>query len=394
MTTLYHGGLVFDGKGILLEQHGVLVDAERISKVAPLGVFDNYSGKVVDTTGATLMPGLVDCHVHLCFTPSADPDATLSSQSAGEITMTALANAQTTLSNGVTAVRDCGGKDFLEFAVRDAINRGLFDGPTIYASGQMICMTGGHGSRWGRVADGCDNVITAVREQIHRGCDMVKIMATGGILTQGVEPEDSHYSAEEMLAGVAEAKRFRRRTASHAQGTEGILNAVRAGIDSIEHGIFLDDRCIEEMLKNGTYLVPTIAALKNILINSGAGIPAYVVEKVERMAEQHRRSFLAFYQAGGKIALGTDAGTPFNNHGKNSQELAHMVEFGMSEKDALIAGTFNGADLMGLKDTGNIVAGAVADLLIVEGNPLQDISLVADSSNHRMVLKAGKLVKD
>jgi imidazolonepropionase-like amidohydrolase len=152
----------------------------------------------------------------------------------------------------------------------------------------MICMTGGHGNRVGRVADGVDEVVKAVREQVHAGSDLVKIMATGGVMTPGVNPEDAHYSPEEMAAGIAEGHRFHKPCASHAQGRDGILNAVRGGIDSIEHGIFMDERCVSEMIDRGTYLVPTISALKNIMANADRGIPDYVIEKTARVAETHK----------------------------------------------------------------------------------------------------------
>ncbi|WP_259780705.1 metal-dependent hydrolase family protein [Aestuariispira ectoiniformans] len=394
MTILFKGGLVFDGKGETYEGYGVLVEGDRIKRVAPMAEFEGYAGEVVDTTGGTLMPGLTDCHVHLCMAGTADPKAAMDKLSDAAITVLALKHAQDTLRAGITSIRDCGGKDYLEFAVRDAIKKGEFQGPTIMASGRMICMTGGHGNRWGRIADGCDEVIKAVREQVHAGSDMIKIMATGGVMTPGVDPEDAHYTAEEMRAGVQEARRFRKTTASHAQGGEGILNAVRAGIHSIEHGIFMDDTCLEEMLAGGTYLVPTIAALRNIVDGaSKGGIPPYVVEKANRVAERHQESFKTFYKAGGKIAMGTDAGTPFNRHGDNPQELSLMVDYGMAPKDALVCGTFNGADLMGLEDQGYVGEGAMADLLVVNGNPVEDINMAADTANHRQVFKWGEAVR-
>tara|TARA_R110002072_G_scaffold4706_20_gene32947 strand:- start:160 stop:1356 length:1197 start_codon:yes stop_codon:yes gene_type:complete len=393
VATLFSGGLIFDGKGKLREGLAVLVEDDRIAKVGPAADFEGFAGNKVDTKGATLLPGLVDCHVHLTMTGSNDPGADRTKMQDGEISMLTLFQAQETLRGGVTAVRDCGGKDYLEFAVRDWINKGRFQGPSIYASGKMICMTGGHGNRWGRVADGCDDVIKAVREQIHAGCDLVKIMATGGVMTPGVNPEDAHYSPEEMRAGVQEATRFHKRTASHAQGRDGILNAVHAGISSVEHGIFLDEICIQEMIDNGTYMVPTISALKNIANNADKGIPAYAVEKTLRISENHLASFKAFHKAGGKIALGTDAGTPFNRHGENAQELAFMVEYGMTPTEALVCGTYNGIDLMGLQDRGEIAEGKVADLLIVNGNPTEDIALAADPANHRAVYKGGELVR-
>jgi imidazolonepropionase-like amidohydrolase len=325
----------------------------------------------------------------LVFTGGADPFQKLSNMTPGEITMLALENARATLSGGVTAVRDCGGKDYLEFAVRDACNSGRLPGPVIAAAGRLICMTGGHGNRIGRVADGVDDVVRAVREQIHAGSDLVKIMATGGVMTPGVNPEDAHYSAEEMAAGIAEGHRFHKPCASHAQGRDGILNAVLGGIDSIEHGIFMDQTCIDEMVKRGTAVVPTLAAIVNILADASRGIPAYIIEKAERVVDVHRKAIAAFYKAGGRIAMGTDAGTPFNLHGKNTDELAHMVDIGMTTTDTLVAATATAADLCQLGDRGRIRDGAIADFLLVDGNPVEDIAAVADRANHRAVIKDG-----
>ena len=195
-----------------------------------------------------------------------------------------------------------------------------------------------------------------------------------------------------MAAGITEGHRFHKSCASHAQGTEGILNAVRGGIDSIEHGIFMSEKCIEEMLERRTFLVPTLSALKNILAASDQGIPDYVLEKATRVSETHQRSIRMFYDAGGRIAMGTDAGTPFNHHGENAQELRYMVDVGISPMDAITFSTSNAADLMRLEHTGRIQEGAVADLLVVDGNPLEDIDAVANSAHHRLVIKAGKQV--
>lgn len=391
MSVLYSGGLVFDGEGHVLEQHGVLVDQGRIARFAPIGEFDGYRGETVDTTGGTLLPGLIDCHVHLVMAGEGDPGGMVAKLTPGQITMRALKHAQQSLAGGVTALRDCGGRDYLEFAVRDACNRGEQLGPTIRASGKVICMTGGHGNRLGRVADGVDDVVKAVREQVHAGCDLVKIMATGGVMTPGVDPEDAHYSAAEMAAGIGEARRFHRTTASHAQGAEGVLNAVRGGVTSIEHGIFINERCIAEMLENGTYLVPTLAAVNNILSRPDA-VADYVIEKASRVSEIHKRSIKAFYDAGGLIAMGTDAGTPFNHHGENAQELAMMVAIGIPPKDAIKSATATAADLMQLTDQGRIAEGKQADFLIVDGDPTQDIANIAEPSNHRAVVKNGALV--
>ncbi|MEH6445410.1 MAG: amidohydrolase family protein [Oceanospirillaceae bacterium] len=394
--TLLRNVQVFDGKQMLEGVHSVLISDKKISKIAHDSEFATYAGLQYDFTGKTLMPGIIDCHIHLCHTASGDPKADGEKMGPSQITLTALKNAQATLQGGITSVRDCGGRDYLEFGVRDAINKGEFQGPTIHASGKMICMTGGHGNSHGRIADGVEEVRKAVREQIHAGCDMIKIMATGGVMTPGVNPEDAHYSAEEMASGVHEAHRFNKRTASHAQGTEGILNAVHAGIDSVEHGIFLTQECIDIMLEAGTYVVPTLAALHNIMAipedTTGPKVPDFVLEKCQRIAKTHKESIQAFYHAGGKFAMGTDAGTPHNTHGKNALELRYMAGIGISNLDVLKIATFNGADLMGLDNHGLIKEGCAADLLIVNGDPSIDIEFAADRNNHHMVVKAGQIV--
>ena len=389
MTTLFSGGRVIDGTGAVLDRHGVLVEDGRIARVAPVAEFDGFAGETIDTTGGTLLPGLIDCHVHLCYGAEGHPASVVDSMRPDQITMRVLEHAQTTLAGGTTAVRDCGGVNYLEFGVRDAVNAGRQTGPTIRCSGRVICMTGGHGNRFGRVADGVDDIVKAVREQVHMGSDLIKIMATGGVLTPGVNPEDAHYSAEEMAAGIREGKRFHRPCASHAQGAEGILNAVRGGVDSIEHGIFLDEDVAGEMIEAGTYLVPTLAAVINIVANRDK-VPPFAYEKAARCAERHRQSIALFHRLGGKLAMGTDAGTPFNPHGANARELALMVEIGIPPMDAITISTGNAADLMRLEDHGRIAEGAMADLLLVDGDPLQNIEQVADPAHHLMVIKAGR----
>ncbi len=396
MTTLISGGRLFDGDRELAD-HGVMIDNGKIARVAPIAEFSGYAGPRIDAKGCTVLPGLIDCHVHMLMGAEGNPGVVLEKLLPGEIVMRGFLHMQQTLAGGITAVRDCGGKDYLEFSIRDACNAGRQLGPTIMAAGRMICMTGGHGNRYGRVADGVVDVVRAVREQVHAGSDLIKIMATGGVMTPGVNPEDAHYSAEEMAAGISEGHRFHKHCASHAQGAEGILNAVRGGIDSIEHGIFMTDECIEEMLKRGTWLVPTLAAVKNILRGHEGGepgIPDYVVEKSKRVFARHQESFKLFYKAGGKIAMGTDSGTPFNRHGENAMELEYMADMGMSNRDALHASTASAADLMRRRDIGRLAEGKSADMLMVEGNALADIKTVSRRENHRLVIKRGIVAKD
>lgn len=396
MTTLLTGARVFDGDTEKPE-HGVLIEGGKIKRVAPVGEFAGYSGDRIDMPGCTVMPGLIDCHVHSLMGAEGNPGVVIERLLPGQIVMRGVEHMQNTLAGGITTVRDCGGKDYLEFSIRDAVNAGKLLAPTMVASGRMICMTGGHGNRYGRVADGVDDVVRAVREQVHAGSDLIKIMATGGVMTPGVNPEDAHYSAEEMAAGIKEGHRFHKHCASHAQGAEGILNAVRGGIDSIEHGIFMDEECIKEMLARGTWLVATLAAVKNILKGYDAGepgIPDYVIEKSRRVYDRHRESFRAYYKAGGKLAMGTDAGTPFNRHGENAMELEYMVELGCSNRDALHSATGSAADLMRRPDLGRLAEGKMADVLVVEGNPLADIKIASRKENHRVVIKRGIVARD
>ncbi len=396
MQTLFKGGRLFDGRNDPVEGQGVLVANGRISQVASVGEFEGFAGTTVDTSGATLMPGLIDCHVHFCLGGEADPRAMREDTPTGHLVIAALKRAQDTLAGGITAARDCGGKDHLEFAVRDACNSGSQLGPTIRAAGRMICMTGGHGNSIGRVADGPEDVVKAVREQIHAGSDFVKLMATGGVMTPGVNPEDAHFTFEEISAGIQEARRFSKRTASHAQGTEGILNATRGGVTSIEHGMFMTDECVEEMVSRGTYLVPTLAAGHRIEHDQAlqATLPDYVRVKRERIFGKSTASLKMFYDAGGKVAMGTDAGVPFCMHGENARELEYMVDAGMTAFDALIAGTSNAAELLGLDDEGTISEGNSADLLLVEGDPSDDILMAARAENHRLVMKSGVVIAD
>ncbi len=394
MQTLYRGGSIFGEAGSLLSEHALLVEGDRIVRIAPSSEFIGFAGQSVDMAGGTLLPGLIDCHVHLTIGGAPNHAMILAEERPAVTAMNALKRAKDSLAGGITALRDCGGKDYIDLAVRDACNSGQFVGPTIRASGRIICMTGGHGNRFGRNADGPDDVVKAVREQIHAGSDLIKMMATGGVMTPGVNPEDAHLTFEELSAGVTEARRFHRSCACHAQGSEGILNATRAGAASIEHGILMTEECVEEMCRHGTYLVPTLSAVKHIVDNADNGVPAYAVEKAARMAERHVQSVRMFHEAGGRIAMGTDAGTPFNYHGANASELALMVEVGMSPRDTIIASTRHGANLMGLDDRGVLAAGRIADLLLVDGNPLQDIAMVADRANHRSVIKNGVSVRE
>jgi imidazolonepropionase-like amidohydrolase len=350
---------------------------------------------VVDLGGRTLMPGIIDCHVHITFDGDPHDVEKLQSTPIPVLAWTAAESARRTLEAGVTTVRDLGAPHGINVNLRDQIEAGKMFGPRMRAVNSIVCMTGGHGWMMGRQADGADDVRKAVREQLRAGADCIKFTATGGVLTPRVDPRSSSFTEEELSAGVEEAHKAFVRVAVHAQGTAGIRNAVRAGADSIEHGIFLDDDVIEEMRTRGTFLVPTLVAPENISrFGIAAGIPAYMVEKSDRVKDAHRESFRKAVQAGVRLAMGTDAGTPFNRHGANAEEIALMVEAGMPAKDALVAATHNAAELLDLlADTGTVEPGKLADLLVVNGDPLAEIRVLCDPARITGVMKAGDWVK-
>lgn len=387
---LFHNGRLFDGTELLPAGWALLAQADTIAAVAPVAHFDGYSGPCVDIGGQTLLPGLIDCHAHLTLSGDLDGfKGSIAHFSRPGLTLRALENAQACLRGGVTALRDCGGVDHVEIAVRDACNTGRLLGPTIRVAGRCICMTGGTNSVVGREADGVEQIAAAVLEQVQAGADCIKLMATGGVLSPGTDVDDAQYTQAELEAGVAAARGHERPVASHAIGAVGILNAARAGVDSIEHGVFLTDDSIREMLARGTVLVPTLAAITLIVAHLDEGFSTEVVDKARRVMASARQSVKTFFEAGGLIAMGADTGTPFNPHGHNARELQYLVEAGLPAIEALRAGTATAADLLRLRTRGRLKPGFMADLLLVDGDPTQDIAHVADRTQHRAVYKGG-----
>jgi len=395
MTTAFVDGPVVVGDGRILEHATVLLDGERIVKVAEGTVPIPKDTRKIPLEGRTLLPGFIDCHVHLCLDGSPDPVTLLMAEPLPMTTLKAAQFARQTLMAGVTSVRDLGAKDGIDLIIRDAIRSGLIPGPRMLASGRLICMTGGHGWQIGREADGPDEVMKAAREQIRSGADLVKFMATGGVMTPGVEPGSEQLTEEELRAGIEEAHKAGRKTATHAMGTQGILNALRAGIDSIEHGVFLDEETISWLLKRDVPLVPTLSALYHIESKGvAAGIPAFAVDKTLKLKSFHLESVRMAHEAGVRVAMGTDAGTPFNGHGQNLGELQRLVEVGYSPMEALESGTRVASQVLGQeKELGTIEEGKLADLIVVEGNPLEEVGLLVKPEAIRLVMQGGKLVK-
>ena len=382
-----------DVKAKEIVEDGLIIIEE--GKIKYAGSSDRgYSddGEIIDLSGKTVLPGIVDGHIHSLFDASPDPFGSLEKDSASLITIKAVGFMEETIRNGVVAVRDMGGLNYLEFGLKEAIDNDLIPGPKMQLAGSLITMTGGHGHLIGREVDSPAEARKAAREQLKTGVDFIKIMATGGVMTEGVEPGAPQLTEAEMAAAIAEAYKAGRKTATHAQGNEGIKNALRAGIDTIEHGVFLDDEAIELMLENDVYLVPTLAAV-HCIVEEGveAGIPEFAVKKSEAVMESHIRSFQMAREAGVKIAMGTDAGTPLNLHGGNLYELELMVEYGMEPLEAIKAATLTGAEMMGLEDElGSLEPGKDAHLVICDGQPDRDIR---DIYYIDEVYKNGRLVR-
>jgi imidazolonepropionase-like amidohydrolase len=396
MTRLVvHGGRIFDGTGVDPAAGDVAIEDGRIVAVGTGLDGDD----TVDVAGKTLLPGLFDCHTHVC-TSYIDP-LRRALQPFSYQFFEASANLLATLRIGITTIREAGGADL---GIKQAVADGLIPGPRMQISIIMLSQTGGHGDDWlpsgdrldlfvehpgrpsGRV-DGQDEVRRKVRELHHMGADVIKVATSGGVLSPRDDPRQAHLRPAELEVLVEEATAAGMFVMAHAQGAEGIKNAVRAGIRSIDHGIFLDDEGIELMKERGTWFVPTLVAPQGVIdaVDAGAQLPPSSVEKARSVLEIHRSAFRRAVEAGVRIAMGTDSGvTP---HGRNLRELQLMVDGGMTPAAALEATTRSAAQLMGLdNDLGTIEEGKLADLVVVDGDPY-DVGALADRVEQ--VWKAG-----
>ncbi|MBP2078869.1 metal-dependent hydrolase family protein [Oceanobacillus polygoni] len=408
--TIIKNGLLIDGNGGEAQQEAiVVVEDNRIQYVGPENEYTVVGNEtIVDAQGGTIMPGLIDTHVHMMleFSSAADRLATPFSF----MYYQAAKYLEKTLQAGITSVRDALGTDL---GVKKAIDEGLIAGPRLQLSINALTITGGHGDGYtvsGRdmdllpsgypgmpngKCDGVEEVRKKAREMLRAGAEVIKVHATGGVTSATDHPEFTQFSQAELEAIVEEGK-FRKgiKVMAHAQGAEGIKNAVRAGVHSIEHGIFLDDEAIELMLEKGTYLVPTLLAPVGVLETAEeVGMPDTAVQKSKEVIEIHKASIAKAYQAGVKIAMGTDAGVV--KHGINLRELGLMTEIGMSPMESIVASTKTAAECLGWEDkVGTIEAGKLADIIIVKGNPLDDISSLANNDTVQIVMKDGKVEKN
>lgn len=396
MTLVLQHARIIDGCGGHIDGGTLVVEGSHISRVGPDKRVSLPRGCApTNARGWTVLPGLIDCHVHFALGGEADVFGVLNRDDPARTLLKAANLARRTVEAGFTTVRDLGFRGHGIFALKQAIDEGLLPGPRILAAGQAICITGGHARIIGRQADGPDAITVAVREEVAAGADVIKLIATGGILTSGTDPERAQMTPEEIQAGVSEARRAGRRIAAHAHGAEGMVLAVNAGVHSIEHATLLDKDTASLMRRAGTFLVPTLSALATtVSCGLDHSIPEPVVHKAQSLIARHQESFKTAHRQQIPIALGTDAGTPFNHHGENAQELERMVNFGMSPMEALVSATGRAAHLLAIDQVvGTIQPGKLADLVIVRGNPLERIGILRDPDCLVGVIQGGKKVR-
>jgi imidazolonepropionase-like amidohydrolase len=397
--TLVRAGHLLDVKtGKILDGQTIVVTGDTISLVAASSAVPTQPGDtVVDLGDRTVMPGLIDVHTHITGQPNFDPYFELTQTDAKEA-IQGVVNARTTLMAGFTTIRNVGAGGYTDVDLRDAINQGQVPGPHMQVSGPALGITGGHCDEnllpikyhvtGEGVADGITGVQQKVRQNIKYGVDVIKICATGGVLSKGDDPQASQYTIEEMRAIVADAHRLGRKVAAHAHGSQGILWATEAGVDSIEHGSYIDEASIAAMKKNGTYLVPTLY-LEDWMIEKG-NLPPIYQQKMKDTILVAKKNIKHAIESGVKIALGTDAAV--YPHGLNAHELdVYVNQMGMTPLAAVQSATINAADLMGWSGkTGSIEPGHWADIIAVERNPLEDVRVLQHVS---FVMKGGTVYK-
>ncbi len=390
MRTILFNCSVIDGiQNEIYENAYIIIEEDMIVQVGIGKPEFNSSDEAIDVKGKYVLPGLIDCHVHLVWDGSEDPQSKIHHLDEAEVSLLAYRNATETLKLGITTVRDVASPSKSVIHLRNYIDQGVLQGPTILASGRAICMTGGHVHYLGIEADGPDEIRKATRELLKEGVDVIKLMATGGIYTFGEEPGSVQLSVEEMRVAVEEAKKKKKKVAAHAEGLAGIRNCLDVGVDTIEHGIFADEESLLRMRNQGTYLVPTMIVMKRLALDKN--IPEWALAKAKEVVEPHQSMLENAIRLGVKIATGTDCGSPVTPPKYYFDELMIMNESGMSPIEVIHASTRIAADCLGLDDRGVIVAGKKADLLIVNANPLDNMAVLKED---KQVMKNGKFIVD
>ena len=378
MRIAYRADRLIDGvSDDVVENAAVLVEDGLIVSVGP---DEELAGdtETVDLGDATLLPGLIDAHVHLVWSATAEPHSLVESEPRTVTALRCADNMKKHLDAGVTTVRDVGSTDGMAIDIAQAVQLGVLPGPRMVAAGRVIAMTGGHGWFLGQEADGPDAVRSAVRQEIKNGATCIKFMASGGVYGHAEEPGSPQLTAEEMRVGVEEAHKAGKKVAAHAYSSESIDNALEAGVDSIEHGSFIDQETAEKMRDQGTYLVPTMSVYA-AMDEQGTelGAPEYIQRKTKEVLTATQEALQTAMEAGVKIAAGTDCGAPGHPHGSLPMELELMVEAGATPMQAIQFGTSGAAELLGLEtEIGSLEAGKRADFLAVSGNPLEDIACI------------------
>ncbi len=398
------GKLIDVLSGKVLESQGILIEGEKIKEVGPLEVISKTipsNTKIIDLSNFTVLPGLIDCHTHIVSQPENYLND-IFRKSPIDLAVTAHIYARKTLEAGFTTIRDLGAGEYVDVALRNAVNSGKIIGPRMQVATLAVGSTGGHGDLTGfspyihfndfnGIADGVDEIKKLIRTEIKNGADVIKMIATAGVLSEEESVGAPQYSQEEMNAVVQEATMWGKKVAAHAHGAEGIKRAIKSGVASIDHGSLIDDEGIQMMIKRGTYLVADVYNDDYILAEfSRMGYPQKIIEKERLIGRLQRENFKKAALAGVKIAYGTDAGV--YPHGWNGKQFFHMVRWGLTPMQAIQSATINAADLLGWDDrVGTIESGKFADIVAVRNDPLVNIS---ELENINFVMKGGSVIKN
>jgi imidazolonepropionase-like amidohydrolase len=411
-TKVITGGTLIDGTGKPPVKKALLViEGKKIAFVGQEGKRQVPTGgqvKVIDATGKTVMPGLIDSHVHI-YTDGETSEFTSLPINNNHLTLAlkSVPRLKRTLEMGITSLRDGGsGWGWLEVALRDAIKRGDISGPRFFATGYHLTVTGGHGyflPSWLANlpvhpeqstihCDGPDAWRKAARLNIYNGTDNVKVVASRDIISPGLATAPQA-TLEELTAAIEEAHKMGKKAIAHAQGPAAIKNAIKAGANSIVHGFFMDEECAELMVKNNVYLESTNLYVRMIVERGKGELPDWMIPKAQETWENKKKNFKMYIEKGVKISFGSDAGVPFIKQGGNAEELSVFVELGMTPMQAIVAGTRTAAEAIGIVDqVGTLEEGKLADVILVDGDPLQNIDILHEESKIKLVMKEGEIV--